>query len=304
MFYKKKKTFFTQEDSSSYEESEEEEIKILFMGMKTQDDNHSEDEEEVNLGEEFICAIEELRKSKKQNIILSEQLLEFEETIKSREKEVSKIVSDSEQLIIELNTKLQETKRKEEILNKELNEKQQTCKILEVEIIQLKGKLEKGDIQAKFENNSKILNNILRSQRSSTNKTRLRYDPSIEQMNDKQPINYVDSLKNSIRREENKTSIIPLKTVPNKQISALPTKEKDDKKNRIIIRNPSNINQYIFLGYLYSYNNFGHKAIHCKAYRKYNPRNVQRYENNKNNVERRNYNSFSRLQDYNVECYK
>jgi hypothetical protein len=40
-----------------------------------------------------------------------------------------------------------------------------------------------------------------------------------------------------------------LKTVPNKQKSALPTKEKDDKKNRIIRRNPSNINQYIFLGY-------------------------------------------------------
>jgi hypothetical protein len=40
MFYKKKKTFFTQEDSSSSEESEEEELEILFMGMKTQDDNH------------------------------------------------------------------------------------------------------------------------------------------------------------------------------------------------------------------------------------------------------------------------
>ena len=73
-------------------------------------------------------------------------------------------------MIIELNTKLQETKRKEEILNKELNEKQQTCKILEVEIVQLKGKLEEEDIQSKFENNSKILNNILRSQISSNDK--------------------------------------------------------------------------------------------------------------------------------------
>jgi hypothetical protein len=95
-----------------------------------------------------------------------------------------------------------------------------------------------------------------------------------------------------------------LKTIPNKQKYALPTKEKDDEKNRIIRRNPSNINQYIFLGYCYSCKNFGHKAIHCKAYRKYNPRNVQRYENNKDNAERRNYNSFSPLQDYNVECYK
>jgi hypothetical protein len=51
MFYKKKKTFFTQDDSSSSEESEEEEVEILFMGMKTQYDNHLEDEEELNLEE-------------------------------------------------------------------------------------------------------------------------------------------------------------------------------------------------------------------------------------------------------------
>jgi hypothetical protein len=95
-----------------------------------------------------------------------------------------------------------------------------------------------------------------------------------------------------------------LKTLPNKQKFAVLTKEKDDKKNRIIKRNPSNKNQHIFLGFCYSYNNFGHKAIHCKAYRKSNLRNVQRYENNKNNAERRNYNSFSPLQDYNFECYK
>jgi TATA-binding protein-associated factor Taf7 len=112
MFYKNKEPFFTQEDSISSEESEEDEKETLFVGMKTQDDNHSEDEEEVNLEEEFICAIEELIKSKKQNKLLREQLLEFEETIKSREKEVSKIISELKQLIIELNTQFQETKRK------------------------------------------------------------------------------------------------------------------------------------------------------------------------------------------------
>jgi hypothetical protein len=37
------------------------------MGMKTQDDKHLENEEEVKLEEEFIHAIEELRKYKKQN---------------------------------------------------------------------------------------------------------------------------------------------------------------------------------------------------------------------------------------------
>jgi hypothetical protein len=43
----------------------------------------------VNLEEKCIHAIEELRKSKTKNQFLREQLLEFEATIKSREKEVS-----------------------------------------------------------------------------------------------------------------------------------------------------------------------------------------------------------------------
>jgi hypothetical protein len=132
-------------------------------------------------------------------------------------------------------------------LNKKLNEKQQTCKKFENEITKLKGKLTKEGSQSKFENNSKILNNIISSQRSSNDKKELRYDLSIEQNNENQPINYQYGLKNSMRREDNKARTIPLKTVPNKQKYALPTKEKDDKKIRIIIRNPSNINQYIFL---------------------------------------------------------
>jgi hypothetical protein len=184
------------------------------MGMKNQYGNNSEDEEEVNLDEEFICAIEELRKSKKKKRLLREQLLDIEEATKSREKEVSKTISELKQLIIKLKTQLQETKRSEEISNKELKEKQQICKILKDEIVQLKGKIEKEYILYKFERNSKILNNILSSHRSSNDKTGLGYDPSTKQENAK--INYVDVLKNSIRRKENKTRTIPLKTIPNK----------------------------------------------------------------------------------------
>jgi hypothetical protein len=43
--------FFTQEDSISSVENEEDEPKLLFTGIKTQDDSHLEDEEEVNLEE-------------------------------------------------------------------------------------------------------------------------------------------------------------------------------------------------------------------------------------------------------------
>ena len=54
-------------------------------------------------------------------------------------------------------------------------------------------------MQSKFKNSSKILNNILSSQRSSNDKTWLGYDPSTEQKNDK--ISYANVLKNPIRRK-------------------------------------------------------------------------------------------------------
>jgi hypothetical protein len=56
------------------------------MGIKTQDDSHSEDEEEVNVEEEILSVIEELSKTKKQNRVLREELLGIKEAIKSRER--------------------------------------------------------------------------------------------------------------------------------------------------------------------------------------------------------------------------
>jgi hypothetical protein len=102
------------------------------------------------------------------------------------------------------------------------------CKILEDEIVQLKGKLEKEDIKYKFENNSKILNNILSSHISSNDKRGLGYDPSTYNENDK--IIYADVLKKPINRKENKTKTKPFETIPNKQKSAPSTNEKDNEK--------------------------------------------------------------------------
>jgi hypothetical protein len=148
-------------------------------------------------------------------------------------------------------------------LNKQLNEKQQDCKKLETEIVQLKRELEKGNNQSRFENSSKILNDILNSQRSPNDKTGLGYDQdstSAKQKTDKQPISYADALRSPLKREDNKGKMVPLKIVPNKQKSTPPTKEKEDKKNTVTRRTPPNRYQHIFLGYCYSCNNFGHKA--------------------------------------------
>jgi len=109
-------------------------------------------------------------------------------------------------------------------------------------------------------------------------------------------MNYANSLINPSKREDNKMEMAPLKKIFNKKKSTPPPKGEG---NIMIERTPPNRYQYIFLGYLYSCNNFGHKPVHCKSYRNCKPRNILRYNNNKNVVEKRNYNSLSPLQEYN-----
>jgi len=149
------------------------------MGIKTQDnpskitfeiEENFEVEGEVDLVAELISALDELRKYKNKNKLLRGQLLEFEEAQQLRKNEVSKTIKESEQIIIDLKTQLQEARRNEEVLNKQLNEKQQDCKNIEIEIVELKRELEKGDNQSRFENSSKILNGIINSQISPNDK--------------------------------------------------------------------------------------------------------------------------------------
>jgi chromosome segregation ATPase len=101
-------------------------------------------------------------------------VLEFEAQ-KIRGNKVSKTAKESEKIIIDLKTQLREARRNEEVLNKQLNEKQQDCKKLEIEIVQLKRELEKGNNQSRFEKSSKILNDIPNSQRSPNDKRGLGY---------------------------------------------------------------------------------------------------------------------------------
>jgi hypothetical protein len=71
-----------------------------------------------------------------------------------------------------LKSQLLEAKIIEEFILKQLNNREQVCEKLEVEIELLKSELEKEKKGSKFENSSKILDDILSSQRSSNDKTR------------------------------------------------------------------------------------------------------------------------------------
>jgi hypothetical protein len=113
-FYKKKKNLYSKDDISSSNMSEDD-GELLFMGMKNHDvgnnEENIEDEGEVNLEEEFISALEELRKYKNKNKSLRQQLSEYEEAQNSREREVSKTIKEIGQVINDLKTQLHEAKR-------------------------------------------------------------------------------------------------------------------------------------------------------------------------------------------------
>ena len=66
-------------------------------------------------------------------------------------------------LISELRSQIMEAKKREECLEELLKEKQQICEQLEVEMVQLRDELESKRVQEKFENNSTVLDNILKS---------------------------------------------------------------------------------------------------------------------------------------------
>jgi hypothetical protein len=85
-------------------------------------------------------------------------------------------------------------------------------KRIEAEILFLKRELEKRNNQSRFENNSRNLDVIINSQRSSRNNSRLGYDQnnsnkgsnSTSQETDKNPKSYAASLESSFKKEKRK----------------------------------------------------------------------------------------------------
>ena len=98
---------------------------------------------------------------------------------------------------------------------------------------------------------------------------------------------YAAALKSPIQKEEIKKS-------------ALSSHDKD-RTNVMPRRQLTSRYQQLFFWHCYSYNNFGHKALNCKAYGKFRD-----YKKNasSNKPKVRNHNFFAPLQRYDIECYK
>ena len=134
----------------------------------------------------------------------------------------------------------------------------QESKRLEEEIIQFKKKHDEGSIISKFENSSRILDDILNSQRASSDRSGLGFNKEekpecfsfTNQGGNKK--GYAEALKSLAKKVESK------KTSPNSQ---------DKNINNMVPKRPNRY-LHIFLGQCYYCNNFGHKALNCRAYGK------------------------------------
>ena len=79
-----------------------------------------------------------------------------------------------------MKTQFEEAKRIEEVLQDQLYEKEESCHKLEMEVVELRKRVEKYGAHEKFNNNSFILDEILECQRPPCDKSRLVYNKEDE----------------------------------------------------------------------------------------------------------------------------
>ena len=101
-----------------------------------------------------MVVVDEIEKCRRKNKVLKEKLSKYQE--------------ETNQIIIDLKNQLQEAKKIEEDLVVQLRKRLQDYEKLEKEIIQLRKGVDEKSIKSKVVNNSRILDDILSSQISST----------------------------------------------------------------------------------------------------------------------------------------
>jgi hypothetical protein len=175
-----KKSVCIKEDISSSDEdeiSDNETGRVLFMAVKDSDKKGSEEEyeeakegyeevedeieeAEVDYREELMCDIEVIRREKKKNKKLQEKL------------DKKKNTRELEQMITRLKIQIEDDKRIEEALKEKLEEKDKIIGNLEAKIVTLRKDIQRKNMQ----NSSKVMDDIISSQKSHLDKYRLGYN--------------------------------------------------------------------------------------------------------------------------------
>jgi hypothetical protein len=279
------------EDSEEeYEEAEEEYEEV----------KEEIEEVEVDYREELMCAIEVIRREKKKNKKLQAKLDKKKDT------------RELEQMITKLKVQIEEDKRIEEALKKQLEEKDRIIGNLEAEIVTLRKDIQKKNMQ----NSSKVLDDIISGQKSHFDKTRLGYNQTEKVSSSKTteqetyPKSYAETIKGDRRiyKEDYRDTPPPRRfRLQNQQPIDRPQEEEGFIRAPPFRRSSTPRYQTIFFGLCYACNNFGHKAVNCRANNRNNNNfesHTQRgYSRRSSATQRISYNRFESLSTE-VECYK
>jgi hypothetical protein len=194
------------------------------------------------------------------------QLVEKEEEITrlKNEKEDMKVedeISKSFETIVHLKTQIEEAKRVEELLKNQINEKEESCHKLEAEIVDLRKKVEKSN---KFLNSSRILDEILESQRSPCDKSGLGYK---KETTHAEASTSKEHEVSPSKKEDN------VAKQPSTQGKENFKRTKQGRHQEAILGTPKQRYESVFHGHCYSCNGYGHKVFECRSYeRRYNGR--------------------------------
>jgi hypothetical protein len=315
-----KKILCIKEDISSSDEdevSDSETGRVLFMEVKDSDKEDSEEEyeeakegyeeveeeieeAEVDYREELMCAIEVIKREKKKNKKLQEELDKKKDT------------RELEQMITKLKVQIEEDKRIEEALKEQLEEKDKIIGNLEAKIVTLRKDIQKKNMQ----NISKVLDDIISSQKSHLDKSGLGYNQTKKGSSSKTteqetyPKSYAETIKGDrkIYKEDYRDTPPPRRfRFQNQQQTDRPQEEEGFIRAPPFRRSSTPRYQTIFFGLCYACNNFGHKVVNCRANNRNNNNfesHTQRgYSKRPSETQRRSYNRFESLSTE-VECYK
>jgi transposase InsO family protein len=260
------------------------------------------EETEVDYREELLCAIEVIRREKKKNKKLQAELDKKEDT------------QELEQMITNLKVQIEEDKRIEEALKEKLEGRDMIIGNLEAKIVTLRKDLQKKNMQ----NNSKVLNDIINSQKPHHDKSGLGYNQTEKGSSSKTtkqetyPKIYAETIKGDRKvYKENYRTLLHREDsdfrINDRQKIDRPQEEEGFIRVPPFRRSSTPRYQTIFFGLCYACNNFGHKVVNCRA----NNRNINNFESHTqkgyprrpSETQRRSYNMFESLSTE-VECYK
>lgn len=282
----------TSEESSS-DNSEDETNEVLFIALEdieeTKEEDFVEQEGEVDLEGELIAALDELHKERKNH------------------RQTNKKLKESNELVIELKTKLEEYKKINEDDETNLRLKEENVISLEEEITLLRIKVEdlnkKLDSYHKFEKSSTKLDELLNQQKTTNSKFGLGFEKGESSKSSKnkekkplesiKPRSYVkpfEYIKPRAYVKPNGFNQVPYQRYREVHQDGFMQYPYQRKRREFFENSWKRPQRRPFFGYCFKCKNYGHKISDCRL--------------NTTPINFVSRNRFAPLANYSIECYK